>query len=255
MKKFAGAVIFLGLIVGLICFVIFSNSSAMLTIFTQDQDKIEILAQNAINGVSNHDHYYFRTTYRIDNEDGSYVLLEGDVQLVKNEDDAYNFIGSSDYTYYYKNTSTSDPDDFTTETGKIDSYYVDGNLYKKTTENETETKTKDEGVSFDEAISSITGVGSEMIFPELEDSFWDDVEKYSSDIKMKFSPFYLGEKFKMELNEGDLYAYVSLFGNLKQLEFIVTSEEDENTMTCITEYINNNNFTLNFPSDLTSYGV
>lgn len=249
MKKFLVSILVIAIIFGgAFCAVFLPNNMAMMTLWTQDYDKMFETTATAIERLNDNQYYDLKIVYQIKSlETNEYYDFVTDMKMTV-IDEVYEFVA----------TTTVETNVEEAENTSYTSCYKDGTFY--TTENDTKVKSVR---SADSAIGSFNDSGLNILIPDTASTLTAEGMIYAStDFKFSLSPFYIGqtiryrdvEQLNTEENE-QLIADISAFGNMKYFGYLAETTSGEGTFRYEvgTHYLSNASFTLVFPTDLDTY--
>ena len=253
MKKFLISLLVIVLILGGAAgYALFTNNAALLTVFTSDQDKIKSVTETAITKLNEND--YFNVTLNVDlqnEESGDGLLLNTELKIMKAAEDTYQFTATTQKTEIDSNVS---------QVSSIEYYYDGTILYEHILASDTVTEEKNQNtVSLESALSRLSYFGAELLFPNFDEAFFENLSQINSTIYYSLMPLSFGEKFSFTLEDdaATLTLGISLFGNIKELGYAAdfTFGSSTTTFDYLAKYNNHNAFTLTVPTDLEEYQI
>lgn len=249
MKKFLVSILVIAIIFGgAFCAVFLPNNMAMMTLWTQNYDKMFETTATAIERLNNNQYYDIKIVYLIKDLDrNEYYNLTTDMKMTV-IDEVYEFVA----------TTAVETNIEEMETPSYTSCYKDGTFYKAV--NNTKVKSVR---SVDSAIISFNDSGLNILIPDTASTLTaEDMIYASTDFKFSLSPFYIGQTIRFrDVEQLDpeenlqIFLDISAFGNIKYFGCLAETISGEGVFRYETgtHYLSNASFTLVFPSDLDTY--
>ncbi len=221
---------------GVVGYGLLANDMAMLTVFSQDQEKMVNTLNAAFEKIQDQDVFNVSYSFDMIQSEDTYSKMEVQLKLMK-VDDTWEFISK---------VKVKAAGEGETSTEEAVMYYKEGVLYA---ESDGEV-VRVGNYSINQALS-MAGVqgGIDQLIPDSGDAINLDGDiTMTAKITFSLIPFYVGQEYVIETEEGfSVSMKVSTFGNLKEMSMY--GEMDGIEVTMVMKYLNGNS-SLSFPAEL-----